>query len=254
MMRRTRWVLAGLALTAAACSPSFQLKKFTTNEALYRASLREFERGKWENAVTGFEKLTTSLPPRDTLLTRSFWYLSKAHQERDEWLLAAQSFQRLSEGAPEDSLADDAQLEAARSYRKLWRKPTLDAQYGETALAAYRLLIAAFPTSPLVATAQKEIDELRDWFARKNLETANFYIRRKAPDSAILYLREVRTQWPDVPTARTAGLRLLEVYRQLKYREEAEETCASLRSQYPGDAGVEAACPAPAATPATATP
>lgn len=253
-MRRAPWALAGLALTAAACAPSFQLKKFTTNEALYSASLREFERGKWDNAVTGFEKLTTSLSPRDTLLSRSFWYLSRAHQRRDEWLLAAQSFQRLTESFPEDSLADDSQLEAARSYRKLWRKPTLDSQYGETALAAYRLFLAAFPGSPLVPTAQREMAEVRDWMAQKLYRTAvDFYVRRKAFDSALLYLRDVRAQYGDTPTARLAGLRLVELYKRLNYREEGEETCAALRQEHPADPEVSATCPA-RAPPAPATP
>lgn len=254
-MHRARLALVGLAVMATACAPSFQLKKFTTNEALYSASLREFQRHKWDNAVAGFEKLTTSLPPRDTLLTRSYWYLSLAHQKKEEWLLAAQSFQHLSEGAPEDSLADDAQLEAARSYRKLWRKPALDAQYGETAIAAYRTLIAAFPSSPLVPVAEKELAEVRDWQAKKLYETAvGFYLRRKAWDSALLYLRDVRTKYPETPTARKAGLRLVEVYRRLKYREEAEETCAALQREHPTDAEVRKTCPAPVAASAPASP
>lgn len=253
-MRRARLALVGLAVMAAGCAPNFQIKKFTTNEALYSASLREFQRHKWDNAVAGFEKLTTSLPPRDTLLTRSYWYLSVAHQRKEEWLLAAQSFEHLSEGAPEDSLADDAALEAARSYRKLWRKPALDAQYGETAIAAYRTLIAAYPSSPLVAVAQKELEQVRDMQAQKALQTAQYYMRRKGWDPAILYLRDLRTQYPETPTARVAGLRLLEAYGKLKYREEAAETCAALREQYPGDAEVRKACPAPAAAPAATTP
>ena len=48
---------------------------------------------------------------RDTLLPRTYWYLAKSQQGRRDWLLAAQSFQRLVEGFPEDSLADDAQLD-----------------------------------------------------------------------------------------------------------------------------------------------
>ena len=252
-MRRARWAMVALAGTAAACAPSFQLKKFTTNEALYGASLREFQRGKWENAIAGFEKLTNSLSPRDTLLSRSFWYLSKAHQRRDEWLLAAQAFQRLTENFPEDSLADDAQLEAARSYRKLWRRPDLDAQYGETAIAAYRLLIAAYPASPLAQVALAEMNQVRDWQAQKLYRTAvRFYTRRKAYDSALLYLRDVRANYGDTPTARLAGLRLVELFQRLNYREEGEETCAALRQEHPNDPEVARACPArapPATTP-----
>ena len=154
-MHRTSWRLAtALLLSAAACRPDFQLKKLTDPMTLYTASLREYQRRKWDNAVAGFEKLTTELPARDTLLSRSYWYLASAHQHLKEYLLAAQSFNRLVETFPEDSLADDAALEAARSYRRLWRKPELDPTYGETAFATYNTLLAFYPDSPLLPTAK----------------------------------------------------------------------------------------------------
>ena len=157
-MLRTSWRLtAALSmLGVAACRPEFQLKNFTTNDVLYKASLAEYQRHHWDNAISGFEKLTTDLPARDTLLPRSYWYLASSHQHQDELLLAAQSFERLVESFPEDSLADDAGLDAARSYRRLWRKPGLDSKYGEQALASYNTLIGLYPTSPLVAVAQTD--------------------------------------------------------------------------------------------------
>src|SRR5262245_60221956 len=161
-MPRISWRLAAALLLSAvsACRPEFQLKNLTTNEALYAASLTEFEHKRWDNAVTGFEKLTTDLSARDSLLPRSYWYLASAHEHLDEHLLAAQSYNRLVESFPEDSLADDAALAAARSYKKLWRKPQLDPTYGETAIAQYNTLIGLCPTSPLTPDAQKEIGEL----------------------------------------------------------------------------------------------
>ena len=137
-MHRISWrLVAALSISAtAACRPEFQLKNLTTNESLYAASLNEYRRKHWDNAITGFEKLTTDLPARDTLLPRSYWYLASSHQHQDEFLLGAQSFSRLVESFPDDSLADDAALEAARSYSRLWRKPQLDPSYGETALAS----------------------------------------------------------------------------------------------------------------------
>jgi outer membrane protein assembly factor BamD len=229
-------------MTALACRPAFQLKRYTTDTALYQASLREFERRHWDNAVAGFERLTTSLPARDTLLPRAFWYLAKAQQGRREWLLGAQSFQRLVDGFPEDSLADDAQLEVARSYRRLWRKPTLDSQYGETSLAAYRQLLGLFPDSPLTKQATNESRALEEWFATKNYEIGRHYLRRKMYDSAIIYFRDVMRLYPSAPTARKAGLRMVQAYRTIRWNDEAKEVCTALRKQYPTDEEVRLAC------------
>ena len=65
MSRHLRLVAASAVLLVA-CKPDFQLKNLTTNESLYKASLTEYQRKHWDNAVTGFEKLTTDLPARDT--------------------------------------------------------------------------------------------------------------------------------------------------------------------------------------------
>lgn len=243
-MHPASWKRAvALVAIAAACRPSFQLKKFTTNEDLYKAGLREFQRKKWDNAVAAFEKLTIELPARDSLLSRSFWYLASAHERRDEHLLAAQSFSRLVESFPDDSLADNAALEAARSYRKLWRKPTLDATYGETALATYNTMLALYgETSPLANDARREMADLENWFATKNYESGMYYLRRKAYDSAIQYFKYVLDKWPEAPRARDASLRLVEAYKAIRYKEDASEQCTALRRKYSDDARVREIC------------
>lgn len=256
-MRLRFWTLAVLALVGvAACRPSFRPARFADDAALFTAGVREYDARRWDNAIAAFERLTSSLTPRDSLLPRSWWYLARAQQRKREWLVAAQSFQRVVDGFPEDTLADDAALEAARSYRRLWRKPELDAQYGEVALASYRQMLGLFPQSPLVAQAEREIRELDEWFAIKNYLTGLHYARRKAPDSAIIYLRTVVDTYPTTPTARDAALKLVEVYRSIRYQQEVQETCGWLRERFATDGEVRTACAgvAEAAAPAAPAP
>lgn len=243
-MPRISWRLAAaLAVTAVACRPQFQVKRFTTNEDLYRAGLREYERKKWDNAVGAFEKLTVELPARDSLLSRSFWYLANAHERRDEHLLAAQSFSRLVESFPDDTLADDAALESCRSYRRLWRKPSLDPTYGETALAACRTMIGLYgETSSLTPQAEQLIAELENWFAIKNYDAGMYYLRRKAFDSAIQYFRYVLDRWPEAPKAKDASIRLVQAFKEIRYREDASEQCTLLRRKYASDPVVREVC------------
>lgn len=252
MLSSRRALVATLLLLVAACHPEFQITKFPTNEALYRAAMAEFSHGRWDNAVAAFEKLTTDLPARDTLLPRSHWYLAEAHQKKGEWVLAATSFSRLVESFPDDSLADDAALEAARSYRKLWRKPALDPTYGYSAEASYTTLLSLYPTSPLVPTAQKELAALMEMFAEKDYLSGMYYMRRGAWDSGIIYFKDVVSKYPTTPTAKDAQLRLVESYKAIKYKEDAQDACTALRRSYPGDRQVEEAC-AGIATPAAPT-
>lgn len=243
-MHARTWTYVAIAAAAAltACRTGFRVARFTTNEALYAAGMREFGRQNWGNAIAAFEKLTTDLSPRDTLLPRSFWYLALAHDHQREHLLAAQAFTRLLESFPEDTLSDDAALLAGRQYKRLWRKPSLDATYGETALAAYNTVIGLYPDSEHAETARREIAELEQWFATKDYENGMYYYRRKAWDSALIYFRSVITRWPHVPRARDALLRMAEANQRIRYREDYVEACTKLRQSYPGDAEVARVC------------
>ncbi len=259
-MHRNPWRLAAAlsVVAAAACRPEFQLKNLTTNEALYTASFAEYQHHHWDNSIAGFEKLTSDLPARDSLLPRSYWYLAESHRQNGENLLAAQSFSRLVESFPDDTLADDAALGAAQSYKRMWRKPELDATYGEQALASYNTLIGLYgTTSPLLPQAQKDIAELENWFAIKDFDAGMYYFRRKAFDSAILYFKDVLTKYANTDQAHETGIRLVEAYKEIRYRDDASDLCAQLNQRYPNDRKVRDVCTGvapPAAKPDSAPP
>ncbi len=253
MFRSFSRLAAGLLLLVAACHAEFQINKFPTHEELYRASVKEYNRHKWDNAIAGFDKLTLELPARDSLLPRSYWYLASAHEHSGEHLLAAQSFSRLVESFPDDSLAPSAALEAGRAYARLWRRPTLDPTYGETALATFGTLVSLYPSSPQADSGKRETANLEEMFAEKSYGTGMFYLRRRAFDSAIIYFKDVVAKWPTAPHARDARLRLVDAYKAIRYREDASDVCTQLRKQYPNDRDVRQTCAGvPDAKPAAA--
>ena len=257
MLPTRRALVLALLWAVVACHPDFQVSQYPSNEKLYQAATREFAEGRWDNAVAAFEKLTTDLPARDTLLPRAYWFLAQAHDRNSEFVLAATSFSRLVESFPDDTLSDDAALAAARAYGKMWRKPALDPTYGETAVATYNTLLSLYPTSPLIPEARKELADLEDKFAQKNYISGMYYLRRKAYDSGIIYFKDILAKYPASPTAKAAQLRLVDAYKAIRYREDAADACALLRKSYPDDAEVRTTCEgvaepaAPAAVPAT---
>lgn len=236
-------------MAVGACSPAFKVSRFRTNDALYAAAMRQFNARHWDNAVQAFERLTLELPARDSLLPRSYWYLATAHARKDEHLLAAQGYARLNQTFPDDSLADDAMLAEANEYAKMWRKPMLDSQHGQTALATYRSMVELYPDSPLAPKAQQGIERMLEWLATKDYQTGLHYVRRKAPDSAILYFKDVIKNYPETARVRDAYLRLVEVYRSINYRDDAKDACSTLQQKYPSDREVRSICgPPPPAT------
>jgi len=234
-----------LAVTLASCARGFKLTNYPTSDLLFQAAMREYNKHKWENAVTAFEKLTLDLPARDTLLPLAHFYLAKSHLGRREYLLAAQSFNRLAESFATDTLADEAKYEAARSYQKLWRKPELDPQYGELAVATYQELLALYPESDRKTDAERQIQVLNEWFATKDYETGLHYFRRKAWDSAIIYFKDVVRLYPQTEKARQSYLRLAQAYDIIRWREDKTEVCTALHDRYPRDREVIDVCGPP---------
>lgn len=239
-------LLAG-ALLVSACAQGFRPQQYQTVEDLYAASLLQLERRNWDNAVSGFERLTFMLPARHELLPSAHFHLGRAYAGRREHLLSAQSYLRVPELFPTDTLADDALFRAAQSYSRLWRRPDLDAQYGEIAIGTYAALLENYPTSVHRAASEQEIGRLRQALATKLYDTGRFYFRRRGYDPAIIYFSEVVEQYPDTPRARDALFSLVESYRRINYREEAAEACEQLHRQYPGDGEVRQLCGAPPA-------
>lgn len=241
--KRTRLLaVVTLAMVAGCHKNGFQPLKFPSHQALFDASLGELKKHKWDHAVAGFERLTTDLPARDPLLPESYYYLGQAHFGHHEYILAAQSFSRVAENFPEDSLADRATYETGVSYAKLWRRPALDPEYGETARSTFQSFMAAYPDSPLRDSAQKQIERLDEWFATKGYDNGVTYYKRKAYDSGIIYFRDVVKDYPKTDGARKSLIRLVQSYKEIKYKEDVAETCGTLEQRYPGDKDVTKVC------------
>lgn len=241
-------VLAALVVVSA-CRGGFRLERLGSDPtALYTAGSRELSLKHWTNAIAVFEKLTTDLPARDTLLPRSQFNLGLARTGNLEHLLAAQAFSKVAENYPEDSLADDALYESARSYQRLWRSPELDSQYGTTSEATFRTLVEVYPDSPRRKDAERELLVLRDMFATKEYLAGYYYFRRKAYDPAVVYFKTVVSRYPDSPKTRDAYLRMVESYRAIRYKEEAADACVAVRKAFGQDAEVRQLCPPVAVT------
>jgi len=238
-------VLVAVFAVAAACRPGFQPRSYPSSGALFNASLAEYNKKRYDNAVSGFERLTLDLSARDTLLPLAHWYLAHAHEMKLEHLLAASSYARLAESFPDDSLAPQALLLAGDSYAEIWRRADLDATYGDLAQIQYRQLTAIYPDSPLRKRAEQASLDIDEKKALKDYLVGLHYVRRRAYESSLIYFKDVVKNYPLTKVAHDALMEMVVVYRrpELKYLPEAAETCVTLRTAYGGEAAIAALCP-----------
>jgi outer membrane assembly lipoprotein YfiO len=245
-----RLLVVGCILALGCHGP--RLKDFPNPVDLYVQSMRWLEAGKTQDAIAGFEKLTLELPARDTLLPRAHFYLGRAHARRKDWLLAGQAFNRMASEFPDDSLADDALLEAGNAYARIWDDPELDPTYGQSAIAVYTTLLDTYPTSSLRGAAEAGVRRMQAQLAEKDFRIAEHYRRRgNSPHSAIVYYKQLINTYPEAPRAKDAYIRMAEVYKKIGYDEDFKDICDVARGRYQNDAGIRAVCGNP---PVVATP
>ena len=221
-----------------------------TVDSLYRLAMKDVRSGDWGDAGKALQRLVLEMPPSDPRIAETRLYLGEAQLAQGDQLTAARTFREVADMTPNDPLAPVGLLRAGDAYAELWRKPDLDPTYGETALATYQELLNRYPEGTPAATAKMRIAKLQDEFAYKQYKTALYYMRIKAWDSAILYLKDVVATYPRAAIAPDALIQLVWTYRRLGYMEDVKETCGYIRRFHPDARGVDQMCPAEPPAPA----
>jgi outer membrane protein assembly factor BamD len=275
-MRRWGFLLALTLAAGTACgghrhgdtmpAPAPGLVTPASIDSLWAQAQYAVRHGHWSDASRQLDRLLLELSPDDPRVPQARYFLGEAHLARDEHLDAARSFRKVVDEFPDAPIAPDALLRTGDAYAAMWRRPELDPTYGETALTTYQELLSRYPNTPAAARAEVKIADLNGRFAYKAYKAASYYVRLKAYDSAILYLKDLVATYPRTSVTPDALLTLVRLYHKLGYQEDVKETCDYIRRYHPGTPGVDQLCPpptpdttlapvpAPEPTPAPATP
>lgn len=211
-------------------------------------------RGKWDDVITLADRFSLEVGSGDARVTRAHLYRGDAYFGKHDYLQAAREYRRVSDENPLDPLAPEGLLRVGDAYARLWRRPELDATYGLTALATYQELLSRYADSDPAKQGQARITELNDKFALKAFKSAQYYMRLKAYDSAIIYLKDLVVSYPRAAIVPDALVRLIDAYRALNYQEDVQETCEYLRKYHSTDAAALKTCTGVAAPSAPAAP
>ncbi len=235
-------IVGGAGGGVVACKPVFSPANYPDVNALFQAAMERYQHKHYEDAAKAFEKLTTDLPARDPRVPIAYFYLAKSQEKTGERLLAAKSYSRIYEQFPDDTLADDGLYNSGLAYKAMWRKPELDAEYGQSAITQFQTLEALYPNSPFVPKATQQLAILDELFATKDFLTGTHYLKRKAYDSAIIYFKDVIRLHPNAPRTRDAYLKLHDAYTAINYKDDARDLCDAMRKAYPSDRDVMRTC------------
>lgn len=215
----------------------------TEIDSMWNNAVALYQKRDWRKAGTLLERVQLEMPIGDKRIPLARFYLGEARLGEKSNLQAVREFRRVADEFPNDSLAAPALVRAGDAYLKLWRRPELDPTYGQSAYATYQEVVTRYPGTEAAKTADLRIKDIENRFAIKEYKAALYYIRFKAYDSAILYLRNIIVTWPRAETVPDALMKLVSTYRLLGYVEDTNETCAYFRRQWPESPKLAASCP-----------
>ena len=230
---------------APAVTPGAARLRLTSQEidSMWNQALALYQKRDWRKAGTALERAQLEMPVTDKRIPVARFYLAESRLGEKSNLQAVREFRCVSDEFPNDTLAAPALVRAGDAYLKMWRRPELDPTYGQSAYATYQEVLSRYPGTESAKTADLRIKDIENRFAIKEYKAALYYIRFKALDSAILYLRNIIATWPRAETVPDALDKLVTAYRTLGYVEDTNETCAYFRRQWPDSPKLAVSCP-----------
>ena len=221
-----------IVLLATACSARGpQLDQLTADQLFERGS-SALARRKWTEAIESFQRFTLQFPthPRTQ---EARMRLGDAHFGKREYLLAATEYSRLSSDFPAGPWADDARFKVCESYSRLSPKASLDQQYTQAAYDHCVAFESYYPNSDLLPRAKEIAAGMMNRLADKEFRAGDFYYKRRAFDSAIMYFESTIRTFPASTAAPRSLLRLFQAYTTIGYKEEADQAKERLLKDYP---------------------
>ena len=195
-----------------------------TVEEFYRSATIAFEEGRWDGAITEYEKLKSFFPYGDyaeqTYLELAYAYYK--YDEPESAIRELEEFIRLFPKHPELAYAYYLKALSADSINLSWLDKFItdpasrDSKSTLRAFRYYSELLEKFPNSDYAAKSSERLIILRNQMARHEYQVAEFYFKKQAYLAAANRGRYILENYPRAAVT-LETLKLLErAYSQLK--------------------------------------
>lgn len=227
-----------LVLALGACASASPYEGMTADQ-LFESAMESYEQGEWEEAIEGFQLMTSTFPT-DARSDEVRFHLARAYYEEGQYLTAANEFELFLSRYPSHGRAPEASLGVCRSYVALSPHPQRDQEYTEVAVDACRSTRNQYQGTTVAEEAEELRARMVDRLAASLYQEGRFYQRRELHDAAIMLFQDVVDYYPETDWAPRGFLALYRSYRAIEWDEEAAEVRDRLYFLYPdSDAAAE---------------
>jgi len=159
------------------CSSSKEVANLSAEDR-FEIGKEKFDKKKYLDAVEDFKYILIQYPGSAVADDAQF-YLAESYYNKGEYLLAASEYENLIRGYPSSEYVPMSRYKLGLCYYNLSPKSQLDQTYTYKAIDALQGFIEYHPTSAFVQDAEQKIHELINKLAKRDYETAVFYMRRE---------------------------------------------------------------------------
>lgn len=137
-----------------------------------------------------------------------------SYKDIQDYNSAILMFKDLIDRYPNSSVIDKARFQLAECSKLLSVKPAYDQVPTNLARKEFEDFLKKHPESDMAPDAKQVVDKLKSREAENAYETGIFYEKRLAPESAIIYYKDIVLNYPDTEWAKKAQERLNELEKR----------------------------------------
>lgn len=151
----------------------------------YKLAEKLFNEGKYNRAITLFDKVTPAFTNKPQL-QRILFMVAKSNFETKNYELSSYYFNKFINNYPKSSKIEDATYFIAQSYYMLSPRYSLDQKDTTKALESLQNFIDRYPNSEFTSKANKQYQDLKFKLEKKAFEIAKQYLTTEKYNAAIV--------------------------------------------------------------------
>lgn len=210
-MRYFTIVLFSAIMLFTACRNKDLVRPGEPLNVAYDKSMALFEKEKYDDAAYGFD-LVTRVGRGTEYSENAQFYLSESYYLDKQYILAASEYERFISYYPQSKKRQEVEYKRALCYYHQSPRYRLDQSKTGRAIQLFQLFNNKYPNSEFVLESAEKIDELRNKLARKNFESAEFYLRTDRYLAASIYFGQTIDQFPESVWAERSLVKQIETY------------------------------------------
>lgn len=227
-----KFLLFNIALLAAlsACGSVKSPESMTVDE-VYAEAMILFKNEDYLESKRFFEVIKLQYPASQ-YADDAHYYISEISLLREEYILAAFSYNYLRRVYPSSDYARLSLFKTGLCYYKLSPRHDLDQEYSKKAISTFLEFLLLYPKDTLKTEIEGYIKELRNRLAEREYRVAELYRKLDSPSASVVYYDFVISEYDDTDFFELSYFGKIECFIQMKKNDEAAQLISLYKRKF----------------------